>query len=133
MSNPENNPYNNPSPYGQNPYGQGNTPPPVPPASQGNTPYENSPYAQSPYQNSPYANGGVQQGYQSEEGKKKATLATVFGVISIFFFSFIFGPLAIYQGTKANALGGNGKPGIILGIVGMGLALISSIFYFATR
>jgi len=141
MSHPDNNPYNAPSPYGQNPYGQNSTPPPVPPAPnspyenvpQGsNSPYENSPYAQSPYAQSPYANG-VPQGVQTEEGKKKSTLAIVFGIIGLFLFPIIFSSLAIYQGKQATALGGNGKPGFILGVVGWVLFVITTLFYLMNR
>lgn len=152
MSSSENNPYNNPY-NAKNPAGNVPQPPPapVPPVVPENSPYaqtsysqpqgaqvpgpaqyENSPYAQSPYAQSPYAQGTA-PGVATADGQKKKTLGIVFGIISLFLFPLIFGPLAIYNGRQANALGANGKPGIVLGIIGLVLFVFSILFYFSNR
>lgn len=55
--------------------------------------------------------------YRTVEEDKAGVLAFVFGILSIFCCSIIFGPLAIIKGNEAN--NGMGTAGKVLGIIGL--------------
>lgn len=91
------------------------------------------PYAGAPpvYQSAPqppYYGGGV-QGPVNEVGAKAAKLAMIFGIIGIFVFPYVFGPMAIWQSRKAEGAGTKGTVGLVLGIVDLGLAALSIVFF----
>jgi hypothetical protein len=64
-------------------------------------------------------------------GKKHMQLSLAFGVIGIFFFPVVFGPLAIVQAGKAERLGEPSNAGRILGWFALGLSvLFLGLFFF---
>lgn len=63
------------------------------------------------------------------EGMRHARLASVFGVLGIFSLGAIFGPLAISQAKKAEALGVPASEGRVLGWVGIGLFILWVVFF----
>jgi uncharacterized Tic20 family protein len=67
-----------------------------------------------------------------------ATLALIFGILGLLVFAIIFGPLAIWQATKARKaiqedpeLGGGGRAtaGLVLGIVAIVLWVIGLLVF----
>lgn len=107
-------------PYSQPPQGYG-------------APYQQAPQYTSPYpaQPGPYD----QQQAAKSEGQSAATLSLVFGIVGIFVFGFIFGPLAIWQASKAEKLGAPATAGkvfgwidcvfVVLGVVVFGITMAS--------
>lgn len=65
------------------------------------------------------------------QGMKHARLAAVFGVIGIFSLGAVFGPLAIMQAKKAEALGVAAQDGKVLGWVGIGLFILWILIFIA--
>lgn len=132
------NPYHQDSYDHNNPYQQATTQgsyPPAPPtqpvAPYGGQPqYQNDPYQNAPYQNQqPYNNAPY--GYTpavNPEGKSKADYALIFGIVGIFFFSLIFGILALVYAKKAEELGADAKVGKILGWVDIGLSALGFLW-----
>jgi hypothetical protein len=127
------------NPYHQNSYDQNNpyqqapvqgayppAPPTQPVAPYGQPQYNNDPYqGQQVYNAAPY-------GYVAAvnpEAKSKADYAMVFGLIGIFFFSLIFGILALVYAKKAEELGADAKVGKILGWVDIGLSMLGFLWF----
>jgi len=52
---------------------------------------------------------------QSPEGQSKAKIALVLGIIGLFLFGIILGPIAIVQANKAESLGAKATAGKVLG------------------
>lgn len=91
-------------------------------------------YAQNPDPQSQY---GVPQnyaqqnpGYMTEptEGKTAANTSLVLGIVGIFFFSLIFGMIALHYANKAEKLGENATAGRVLGWVDIGIGIFSILF-----
>lgn len=61
-------------------------------------------------------------------GTKNARLALVFGIIGLFFFGLVFGPLAIWQASKADKFGVSAKGGFVLGWVVTILGVVQVMF-----
>lgn len=123
---------------GTQPYGQ----PGYPQAPQQPTPYAQDPYAQSPAYGAPGQHGypaghqgqpGHHPGYSRgadyyqqtaawhqhtaaiSQGQSHATTALICGILGFFVVGFILGPVAIVQAKKAQQLGADATPGLILG------------------
>jgi len=131
------NPYHQP-PAGydpNNPYQRVNQPapgayPPAPPTARGTGYNQPQGYGQDHYQNSPYQSQPA-YGYVPNvhpEAKSKADYAMIFGVIGIFFFSLVFGILALVYAKKAEEMGADAKIGKILGWVDIGISVLSFLW-----
>jgi hypothetical protein len=57
--------------------------------------------------------------------------ATIFGVLGIFVLGIVFGPLAIVQASKAEALGVKATAGKVLGWICVGVTALWLIFIVA--
>ena len=66
-------------------------------------------------------------------GTKNARLAMIFGIIGIFFLGYIFGPLAIWQASKAQKAGVQAKVGFVLGWIVTILGTILLFFWFVDK
>lgn len=133
------NPYRQPSydqnnPYSSNPSAGAGYPsvPPTPPAgpTQG---YPQQGYGQTGYDGSAYPvqTQGAPYGYTpvvNPEGKSKADYALIFGIVGIFFFSLVFGILALVYAKKAEELGADAKAGKILGWVDIGISILGFLW-----
>lgn len=71
------------------------------------------------------------------EGKRAAQMSIAYGVIGMFFFWFVFGPLALSNANKAERMGEPAAGGrllgwvsIILGILGI-LVIVAWVMFFA--
>lgn len=88
----------------------------------------------------PYAYTVVQQAQAgvSPEAKSAETMALTFGLISLvggflLVLPLFLGPVAIVYGHRANNLGGNGTPGLVMGWIATGLLILgvlAVIFFF---
>lgn len=125
-----NNPYQRITPPAQNSY------PSVPQAAPSHGYDQNAGYTESqnvgsnPYQNTPYQSQPP-FGYAPNvhpEAKSKADYAMIFGVIGIFFFSLVFGILALVYAKKAEEMGADAKVGKILGWVDIGLSVFGFLW-----
>lgn len=58
-------------------------------------------------------------------GMSHSSNATLFGVLGLFFFGVVFGPLAISQANKAESYGVTATAGRVLGIISTTLAVLS--------
>lgn len=112
------------SPYyghqgGSQAYGYGSQQPPqYPPA--GNYPQQYpSPYGEQPHMASPYQQPAP---YQNPDGARHAKTSLICGIVGIFIFGLILGPIAIWQASKAEALGVAAGPGKITGWIAFGLS-----------
>lgn len=78
---------------------------------------------------SPYA--PVPEGYQQQtsEGSKFATFSMVSGIVGLFFWSFLFGPLALYLASRASNLGATPTAGKVLGWIATGFGVIQVLFF----
>lgn len=65
------------------------------------------------------------------EGMRHARLAAVFGVIGIFSFGVVFGPLAIIEAKKAEGFGVAAQEGKVLGWVGIGISILWILLFIA--
>lgn len=100
---------------GQNPYG----------APQGG-------YPQDGYPQGGYAQG--QPAYftkspQQVDADKASQLSLVFGIIGLFFFGILFGPLALVQASKAERLGSAATAGRVLGWIGTVFGVLGLIWF----
>lgn len=77
------------------------------------------------------AEGGTrvlpQQAYL--QGMNHRSTATIYGVIGLFILGILFGPLALIQANKAEALGVKATAGRILGWTGIIFAILWLIFF----
>jgi vacuolar-type H+-ATPase subunit I/STV1 len=76
------------------------------------------PYPAPPQQYSPAAYPGMHaMGYSPEyaAGKKLQETSLLFGILGLFFFGFVFGPLAIINANKAERAGFPATAGKVLG------------------
>jgi uncharacterized Tic20 family protein len=80
----------------------------------------------SPYPSQPGAYGQPQP--SKSEGQSAATLSLIFGIVGIVFFGIIFGPLAIWQASKAEKLGVPATAGKIMGWIAVAFAVIYFMF-----
>lgn len=99
-------------------------------STQNRAPYPSEqPFARTPSSGIP-ARGFTGSDY---EGKRAAQLSIAYGVIGMFLFWFVFGPLAISNANKAERLGEPAAGGRLLGwvaiILGV-LALLVIVGYF---
>jgi hypothetical protein len=62
------------------------------------------------------------------QGMNHRSTATIFGVVGIFVLGIIFGPLAIVQASKAEALGVKATAGKVLGWICVGVTALWLIF-----
>lgn len=100
-------------------------------SSQHRTPYPSEqPFAGPPTRGMPTSNAGY-------EGRRSAQLSLAYGVLGLFIFWFVFGPLAISQANKAERMGEPAAGGrllgwvaIILGVLGI-LVIIAWVVFFA--
>ncbi|ODM27395.1 hypothetical protein A7W90_14865 [Clostridium sp. Bc-iso-3] len=76
------------------------------------------------YSSSYNSNSGRNTHYTADSDKA-GTQALIFGLLSIFCCSIVFGPLAIIKGNESNSSMGNA--GKILGIIGLALWAISFV------
>jgi hypothetical protein len=65
------------------------------------------------------------------QGMGHRSAATIFGVIGIFVLGIIFGPMAIVQASKAEALGVQATAGKVLGWICVGVGIVWLIFVAA--
>ncbi|WP_035780395.1 hypothetical protein [Arthrobacter sp. H14] len=78
---------------------------------------------------------GYHQSFQQEqsrqymEGSKHAQTSLVFGIIGLFFLGIVFGPLAIVQAKKAEALNVPSSAGKILGWIDVVFGILSIIIF----
>lgn len=77
-------------------------------------------------------------GGSSADGQSKAKTALICGIIGIFFFGIILGPIAIVQAKKAEAMGVKATGGKVLGwiaaifgLIALVLAIMNIMNYFA--
>ncbi|MDQ0029572.1 hypothetical protein [Arthrobacter bambusae] len=61
-------------------------------------------------------------------GMNHRSTATIFGVVGIFVLGIVFGPLAIVQASKAEALGVKATAGKVLGWICVGVTALWLIF-----
>lgn len=71
----------------------------------------------------------VQRDYM--QGMSHRSTSTIFGVIGLFVLGIVFGPLALVQTNKAEALGVKATAGKVLGWISVGFAILWLIFIFA--
>lgn len=72
----------------------------------------------------PYAGPVV----QSTEGQSKAKVALICGIVGLFIFGIILGPIAIVQANRAEALGAKATGGKVLGWIDTIFGVIGLIF-----
>lgn len=82
----------------------------------------------------PYQQQGYPPGYL--QGQKHKETSLIFGIIGLFVLGFVFGPLAIINANKAEALGHQATAGKVLGWVDsimsiLGVLFIAGIYAFA--
>lgn len=65
---------------------------------------------------------------QSTEGQSKAKTALILGIVGLFIFGIILGPLAIVQANKAEALGVKATGGKVLGWIDTIFGLIGIVY-----
>ncbi len=65
------------------------------------------------------------------QGMNHRSTATIFGVLGIFVLGIVFGPLAIVQASKAEALGVKATAGKVLGWICVGVTALWLIFIVA--
>ncbi|WP_156929989.1 hypothetical protein [Arthrobacter sp. 35/47] len=91
-------------------------------SSQSRTPYPSEqPFAATPSRKSPamsFAGPG-------HEGKRAAQLSIAYGVLGMFLFWFVFGPMAISSANKAERMGESAAGGRLLGWVAIILGVLS--------
>ncbi len=62
------------------------------------------------------------------QGMSHRSTATTFGVIGLFVLGIVFGPLALVQANKAEALGVKATAGKVLGWIGVAFAILWVLF-----
>ncbi len=75
----------------------------------------------------PYNTMQSANGVSPEAGKAKTT-SLVFGIIGLFIFGIILGPLAIMQANKAERFGARATAGKVLGIICTIVGIVGIIF-----
>lgn len=125
-----------------NPYDQTNgyTPPPgypdsgtppqqpyYPPA--GNYPQQSHQSYPNPYTGQHPFNG---QPYEDPAGAGHARTSLICGIIGIFIFGLVLGPIAIWQAGKAEALGVRATPGKVTGWIAFVLSALWFVFSLLT-
>ena len=71
----------------------------------------------------------VQRDYM--QGMSHRSNSAIFGVIGLFVLGVVFGPLALVQANKAEALGVKATAGKVLGWISVGFAILWLFFIFA--
>ncbi|GAA4776602.1 DUF4190 domain-containing protein [Citricoccus nitrophenolicus] len=92
---------------------------------------------QGGYQQGGYPQGGYAQGQpayftkspQQVDADKASQLSLVFGIIGLFFFGILFGPLALVQASKAERLGSAATAGRVLGWIGTVFGVLGLIWF----
>jgi uncharacterized Tic20 family protein len=69
---------------------------------------------------------------QPHEGEKAARTSLILGIIGLFVFGIILGPLAIVKAKKAERLGVKATAGMVLGWIAAILSVIGIIYYVST-
>lgn len=72
------------------------------------------------------ADAAVQRDYM--QGMSHRSNSIIFGVIGLFILGIVFGPLALVQANKAEALGVNATAGKVLGWIAVGFSILWLIF-----
>lgn len=73
---------------------------------------------------------------RTAEGESRAKTSLILGVIGLFVFGIVLGPIAIAQASKAESLGASATGGKVLGWIDTGLAVFSiglAIFFIVSN
>lgn len=65
------------------------------------------------------------------QGMSHRSTSTIFGVIGLFILGIVFGPLALVQANKAEALGVKATAGKVLGWIALGFSILWLVFIVA--
>lgn len=68
----------------------------------------------------------------SAEGQSKAKTALICGIIGLFIFGIVLGPIAIAQANKAESLGTKATAGKVLGWIDTIFGLIAIVYFVLT-
>ena len=91
---------------------------------QGQQPYQQSGYQQGDYQQGPGYGPGAAQG----ENHKRNSV--ILGVVGLFLFGIVLGPLAIWQASKAETLGVRSTAGKVLGWIDLAFGVLGLFVVF---
>lgn len=64
---------------------------------------------------------------QSDEGAKKAKLSLILGIVGLFVFGIVLGPIAIVQANRAESLGAKATGGKVLGWIDLLFGLLGVV------
>lgn len=68
---------------------------------------------------------------RQQEGENHAQTALIFGILAVTVFPLVFAPLALVQANKAEKLGVMATAGKVLGWVGVGSAVLGTLYVVA--
>jgi hypothetical protein len=83
-------------------------------------------FSNQPNSSDPHSSYGYPPQLNSNvEGEKHAQSSLILGIISLFAFGVVIGPLAMIQARKAEALNVSATPGKITGLIGLILGIVT--------
>lgn len=80
----------------------------------------------------PYSGAPMQTAYSTQTmvADKAAQLSLIFGVIGLFVAGIVFGPLAIWQASKAEKMNKSATPGKVLGWIDLVVGIGQIVLFF---
>jgi hypothetical protein len=86
-------------------------------------------YNNQPYQHANYPTFQQNNSMEYMQGEKYKEKSLIFGIVGIFFLGVVFGPLAIINANKAEAMHHSATPGKVLGWIATIWSAISIVIF----
>jgi uncharacterized Tic20 family protein len=75
----------------------------------------------------------VENPAQPGDGEKAARTSLILGIVGLFVFGIVLGPLAILQSRKAERQGHKATAGMVLGWIATILSIVAIVYYISSR